>query len=68
MEMMKKRIFNWSQGLFCKRCWTSQQVHDFELLSNFLYNTVKEDDIEYPACLTWIDNVVCGKDDDLYAA
>jgi len=33
-----------------------------------LYETVKEDDIEYPARLTWIDNVVCGKDDDLYAA
>jgi len=40
----------------------------FGLLSNFLYDTVKEDDIEYPAHLTWIDNVVCGKDDDLYAA
>ena len=23
MEMMKKRIFQWSQGLFRKRCWTS---------------------------------------------
>jgi len=32
----------------------------FGLLSNFLYDTVKEDDIEYPAHLTWIDNVVCG--------
>ena len=38
------------------------------LLSNVLYNTVKEDDIEYPARLTWVDNVVHGKDDDLYAA
>ena len=67
-EMMTKRIFQWSQGLFRKKCWTSRQVHDFELLSNFLYDTVKEDNIEYPAHLTWIDNVVCGKDDDLYAA
>jgi len=67
-EVMKTKNFNWSQGLFRKRCWTSRQVHDFELLSNFLYDTVKEDDIEYPARLTWIDNVVRGKDDDLYAA
>jgi len=66
-EAMKTKNFNWSQDLFRKRGWTSQQVHDFELLSNFLYDTVKEDDIEYPACLTWIDNVVRGKDDDLYA-
>jgi len=64
---MSNKIFKWSQGLFCKHFWTTQHIHQFEILSNFLYNTVQEDDIDYPSHLTWIDNVVCGEDDDLYA-
>jgi len=64
---MSKKIFKWSQGLFCKHFWTTQHIHQFEILSNFLYDTVQEDDIDYPSHLTWIDNVIHGDDDDLYA-
>ena len=57
METMKNEIFKWSQHLFLHWYWTSHEVQQFELLSQFLYNTVQEDDIEYLAHLTWIDNV-----------
>jgi len=51
----------------CLNCWywTSHEVHQFELLAQFLYDTVQEDGID-PACLTWIDNVTIGNDSDLY--
>jgi len=54
----------------CHCCWfwTSHKVQQFELLSHFLYGTVQEDAIGYPACLTWFDNVNVGNDYDLYAA
>jgi len=64
---MSKKIFKWSQGLFCKCFGTTQHIHQFEIFSNFLYDTVQEDGIDYPSRLTWIDNVICGDDDDLYA-
>ncbi len=64
---MSKKIFKWSQGLFHKQFWTTQHICQFEILSNFLYDTVQEDDSDYPSCLTWIDNVIHGDDDDLYA-
>jgi len=64
---MSNTIFKWSQGLFHKCFWTTQHIHQFEILSNFLYDTVQEDDIDYPSRLTLIDNVVHGEDDDLYA-
>jgi len=55
--------------MFHKQFWTSQQhIHQFEILANFLYDTVQEDNIDYPSWLTWIDNVICGEDDNLYAA
>ncbi len=64
---MSNKVFKWSQGLFCKHFWTTQHIHQFEILSNFLYDTVQEDDIDYPLHLTWINNVIHGEDDDLYA-
>ncbi len=64
---MSNNIFKQSQGLFCKHLWTSQHIHQFEILSNFLYDTVQEDSIDYPLRLTWINNVVHGEDDNLYA-
>ena len=64
---MSNKIFKWSQGLCCKRFWTTQHIRQFEILSNFLYNTVQEDDIDYPLRLTWINNVAHGEDNDLYA-
>jgi len=64
---MSNKIFKWSQGLFRKCFWTTQHIHQFEILSNFLYDTVQEDDIDYPSHLTWINNVVHGEDDNLYA-
>jgi len=54
--------------MFCKQFWTTQHICQFEILANFLYDTVQENNIDYPLRLTWIDNVVCGEDDDLYAA
>jgi len=67
MEMMKNKKFQWSQHLFLHWYWTSHEVQQFELLSQFLYGTVQEDNIDYPTCLTWIDNVTVGEDCDLYA-
>ncbi len=37
------------------------------MLSNFLYDIVEEDNIDYPLQLTWIDYIIHGEDDDLYA-
>jgi len=64
---MSNKIFKWSQGLFCKHFWTSQHICQFEILSNFLYDIVEEDNIDYPLQLTWIDYIIHGEDDDLYA-
>jgi len=41
---MSNKIFKWSQGLFCKHFWTSQHICQFEILLNFLYDVVEEDD------------------------
>jgi len=38
------------------------------VLANFLHDTFWEEDIDYPLQSTWIDNIICGEDDDLYAA
>ncbi len=67
METMKNKNFQWSQCHSLCKYWTSHEVWQFELLSQFLYDTVQEDDIDYPACLTWINNVTVGEDCDLYA-
>jgi len=64
---MSNKIFKWSQGLFCKCFWTSQHICQFEILSNFLYDIVKEDNIDYPLPLTWINDVIHVEDDDFYA-
>jgi len=53
---------------FLCQYWISQKVCQFESLAQFLYNTIQEDDFDYPACLTWIDNVTIGDDSDLYAS
>jgi len=42
-------------------------VRDLELLCHFLYDIVKEDDIDYPARLTWLDNIHKDPDADTYA-
>jgi len=64
---MHNKIFKWSQSMFHRRFWTTHEIRKFEVLSNFLYDTVKEDEIDYPSRLTWIDNVIHGNDEDLYA-
>jgi len=53
--------------MFCQHFWTSQQINQLEILANFLYDTIQEDDIDYPLWLT-IDNVIHREDDNLYAA
>jgi len=67
-ENMENKIFQWSQHLF--HCWylTSHEVCQFELLAQFLYDIIQEDDIEYSAHLMWIDNVSVGSNSDVYAA
>jgi len=68
MEHMKNKNFKWSQCLFLHQYWTSHEVQQFELLAQFLYDTIQEDNIDYPTHLTWIDNVTIGDDSDLYAS
>jgi len=68
-ENMKNTIFKLSQHLFCCWYWTSREVPELELLvAQFLYDTIQEDDIDYPAHLTWTDNVTIGDDSNLYAS
>jgi len=43
------RVIQWGQCLFMKRFWLSKMIRDFEILSNFLYDVVAKDDIDYPA-------------------
>jgi len=64
---MSNKIFKWSQGMFHTQFWTSQHICQFEIMANFLYNTVQEDNMDYPLQLTWIDNIIHGED-DLYVA
>jgi len=60
-------IHVWSRGLFLKRCWSSKNLYDFEIICNFLYDVVCEDDIEYPVRLTWINNIRNDPDKETYA-
>jgi len=56
--------------MFCKQFWMSMILDISAYMSiqdNFLYDTVQEDNIDYPLGLTWIDNMLHGEDDDLYA-
>ena len=46
----------------------TKQVEELEQLSKFLYDTVMEDDINYPARLIWIENVQDDPNADMYAA
>jgi len=45
-DAMKLRICKWGQGLFQKYFWTSAFVWQFEILSQFLYSFMEEDDID----------------------
>jgi len=46
----------------------SHEVCQFELLAQFLYNAIQEDDIDYPMHMTMIYNVTIGSNGDVYAA
>jgi len=65
--MQLTRIHQWLRGIFLKRFWTAKNVRDLELLCHFLYDIVKEDNNEYPAQLTWLDNICKDPDADTYA-
>jgi len=64
---MLQRIHKWSQHLLLHQWWTTKCIWELELLLHFLYDTMKEDDMDYPAQLTWIDRVSTEPDMDTYA-
>ena len=66
-DAMLQRIHKWSQHLFLHQWWTAKFIWELELLLPFLYNTIKEDNIDYPAWLTWLDRVSTEPDIDTYA-